>query len=165
MSSNQLIKIAKITSPHGVKGEVKLFLYTENLATQSYPRYYLEENEVKISFRGFKGKTSIANIENITDRNQALEIKNQYLYINHDDLEDIKDPNAFYIDDLIDCLVLDQEDRDFGQIIDIQNHGAGDILAIELNNGKTELYPFIKEIFPDIDLDKKQVKFIKPEVV
>jgi len=161
-NSAKFIQIAKITSAHSIKGEVKLFLYSEDIS--AYPRFYLKDQETEMSFRGFKGKTAIAKIKNIETRNQAETLKNEFIYINREDMPEPTE-GSFYFEDLIGLTVKNNKDKEAGKIVNVENFGAGDIITIEFNNGQTEQFPFSDATFPEIDLKEGVVKFEEPEIV
>ena len=103
MSVNDYIKIAKITKTHGVRGEVKLFLYTKNI--QQYKNFFISENKVEVAFRGFKADNAIAKIEGVSDVDQAKSLQNEFLLIQKIDLPKTND-KSFYYADLVGAKIL-----------------------------------------------------------
>jgi 16S rRNA processing protein RimM len=162
LQAKHYLKIAKIIKTHGIKGEVKLLLYSENIT--QYEDCYLANHKVKIRFRGFKENNAIAKIDNIDNLDEAQNLKNAFLFIKKTDLPKIKDSSFYYVD-LIDSKVLHNQEV-IGKVTNAVNYGAGDILTIYfLKNEKEEDFPFTDEIFPKIDLKKKEIIFIKPEII
>ena len=161
MSVNDYIKIAKITKTHGVRGEVKLFLYTKNI--QQYQNFFISENKVEVAFRGFKADNAIAKIEGVDDMDQAKSLQNKFLLIQKTDLPKTSD-KSFYYADLIGAKIL-VNNNVIGEVSDVANYGAGDIITIAFLNNKNEAFPFTDEIFPEIDLKKYEIKFNRPDVI
>ena len=64
------------------------------------------------------------------------------------------DEEEFYIEDLI-GLNIKNKNETIGKVIQVMNHGAGDILEIKFNNDATELFSFTKENFPSVDIKNK----------
>ena len=68
------ILIAKITSPHGIKGEVKLISYSENSSDlEKYSSIFAKYNKnykIKLIIN-IKRNIYIAKINDINNRNQA----------------------------------------------------------------------------------------------
>ena len=92
---SDLVKIGKITSPHGIKGEVKFFCLGETQNLEIYKEFYIDEAIREISFRGQKDKTFIAQISGIEDRNQAEELKGKEVYVASEALPKLKSNNEF----------------------------------------------------------------------
>jgi 16S rRNA processing protein RimM len=61
--------------------------------------------------------------------------------------------------------VVDIDRNIIGTIINLYNYGAGDIVEIEFNNKQKELFPFVDEYFPEIDLKIRKVLFIRPQYI
>jgi 16S rRNA processing protein RimM len=166
LSNSHLVKIAKITSAHGIKGEVKVFCYgiPENILT--YQNFFLEnqDNKIEISFRGQKESNFIAKIENIETRNQAESLKNQEIYIPQTDLPET-DKDEFYIENLIDMDVIDKSGKKIGKITSVSNYKAGDIITIEYSNNKKADFIFSTSNFPEINQKENTITFHPPEEV
>lgn len=167
MSKENFIKIGKITSSRGLKGDLRVYLYTEIANLSLYKKYYLEKSDIidiKFYPNQSKNNTIIATITGINDRTQADTLKNKNIYIKQDQLPKIKNKDTYYVTELINLQVINQNNIILGTIIDVINHGAGDNLIIEFNDNNVTEYPFLKTIFTKIDLKNKQVTFIAPEI-
>ena len=56
----------------------------------------------------------------------------------------------FYFADLIGLPVVNMKQEVIGKVGGVHNFGAGDIIEISAPEKKSELYPFTKELFPEI---------------
>ena len=165
MDNSKFITIAKITSMHGIKGAVKILLYGDKEGFLSYQEYYIDNKKVNISVKNKNSTQLIIQIEHISDRNQAETLRNKLIQIKKSDLKEIINQDDFYIEELINLTVIDQNSQIIGKITEIVNYGAGDNVTILFSNDKTSQYPFIEEIFSEINLEKMQITFIKPEII
>lgn len=167
--SEKKILIGKIVSVFGVKGEVKIMSYCQNLSDiGKYQIFDKNDQEIKIKIRKSQELQNplIAQIEGIQDRNQAELLRNKELFTNRSDLKKLP-KNEFYHTDLIGLSVLDEATKkEIGKIVNIADFGAGAIIEIEfLEKVKNQLtdFHFNKETFPQIDLQKGFVTFNAPE--
>ncbi len=164
------LKIAKISIPHAIKGEVKLYLYSSLDDIKKYQKnnniFFLgeEKKEIKFFIRG-SSKNTIARISDINSREEADSFRNQEIFVKKNKLEKL-DENEFYLDDLINLQVFDEDNKKIGGITSVSNNNAGDILEISfLADEKKEQFIFNNINFPKIDLKKKTIHFIYPEVI
>jgi 16S rRNA processing protein RimM len=165
MDNSKFITIAKITSMHGIKGEMKIFLYGNKNDFLAYKEYYIDNKKVNLSIKNKNSPQLIIKITDIIDRNQAEELRNKLITIKKSELKDLKEHGDFYIDELVNLSVIDQKSQIIGKVLEISNHGAGDNITILFTDEKTRQYPFIKNIFSKVNLEKMQITFIEPEII
>ena len=65
--------------------------------------------------------------------------------------------NQFYVFDLIDCEVKTSKNIFLGNIINIDNFGAGDLIKIKKDNNKSFYIPMNEENVVKVDLKKKLI--------
>ena len=69
----------------------------------------------------------------------------------------------FYHADLIGLSAVDPQGKRIGEIVAVQNYGAGDLLEIRLaGSGKTELVPFTEATVPEVDIAAGRVVVAMP---
>lgn len=163
----KLICIAKIVAAHGIKGAVKIKSFTEDpLSVADYPVLYNKDASVEyeVEVQSCNKDVLISYIDGISDRNEAELLKGKELYVYRDDFEEEGD-EEFYYEDLVGLRVKLENGKEHGVIKSIQNYGAGDIVEVQLrNNNKKELYPFIVEIFPKINVKSGMVIIVPPHI-
>ena len=97
-------------------------------------------------------KGVVARLKGIGDRTAAEALKGVELYVDRDRLPAAAE-GEFYHADLIGLAAVDPEGRQIGEIVAVQNFGAGDLLEIRLaGSGKTELVPFTEATVPEVDI-------------
>ena len=132
--SDDKLVLGGISGVFGVKGWVKVFSETDPLENiLSYSPWFIEVNK---QWRAFKvvdgkkhGKAVIAQLEGINDRDRAEDLKRARIAINPSQLEATSE-NEFYWRDLKTCSVVNQAGYEFGQVVDILETGANDVLVI-----------------------------------
>ena len=148
------ICIARIGAPHGVRGAVKLWTFTEDplavtqygpLATRDGARSF----EVATA-REAKGHL-VATLKGVATREEAERLNGIDLYIARDKLP-ATDDNEYYHPDLIGLAAVNAANEPIGRVSAIHNFGAGDIIEIAPPHGATMLLPFTNAVVPSVDL-------------
>lgn len=158
------LEIGKITSTHGIKGEVRVEPWCDSPEfMKQFKVLYLDkkgEKAVKIKVRPH-GHMAIAKIEGIDTVEEAAKMRNRVLYMKR---SEAKLPEGHhFIAELIDCKVIDADDesKTYGTVTDVSETGANDVWHITDENGKEYLIPAITSVVIDIDVISGIIK-IKP---
>ncbi len=148
--------VAKIGAAHGLRGEVRLQVFTENPdAILSFGELESEDG-TKIfrvaSLRPAKGHF-VAKLKDVNDRNASELLTNIELFVARDKLPKIEDDGAFYHADLIGLRVEDKTGKSYGVVIAVRNFGASDLLEVGEPMSKSgTLIPFIDQFVPEVDV-------------
>ena len=159
----QYLEIGKITSPHGVKGEVKLEVYADAPeALKKIKTVYFDKNgekpiEVELS-RVHKDRLLI-KLRGVNSMDDGNSLRGKILYAHRDSI--IKDKNSIFIEDLKGVNVIDVDSNvSYGIITDVLFTGANDVYVI--NDGeKQRLIPAIKDVVIETDVESGVMK-IRP---
>ncbi len=156
---SKLICIAKIGAAHGVRGEVRLWTFTEDpLAVLRYGP--LMSKDGTRSFEVTKAREAkdhlVATLKGVTDRNAAERLNGLELYIARDRLPE-PDADEYYHADLIGLAAETTAGAPLGRVLAIHNFGAGDIIEIAPPSGSTLLLPFTNAVVPTVDLTNGRV--------
>ena len=146
-----LIKVGKITTTHGIKGEVKI-MGDNPCFRKDFPHaLYLDLNpmiEVHIKqVKNQNGKLIIA-FKEFNDIKKVEKYKGINILADKDTL-DALDDNEYYIHDLIGLEVFNQNDQFRGVVKDVREYPQGFYLDLDYE-GKTVLVPFIDEFIEDV---------------
>ena len=146
--------VARIGAAHGVRGQVKLWTFTEDpfavtrygaLSTKDGARQF-EVTQAREA-KGFL----VATLKDITSRNDAERLNGVELYVSRDKLP-ATDADEYYHADLIGLAAVTAADEPLGRVVAIHNFGAGDIIEIAPPSGPTMLLPFSNAVVPTVDL-------------
>ena len=152
------IKVGKITSPVGIKGEVKVYPYTDYLERfEELEELQADGDIVRIEKVRYKNEMVILKFEGIDDRNAAEVMRNKFLTIGKDELREL-DEDKYYIFDLIGLEAVDQEGHHLGTVTDVIQNSAQDLYEITTDNGKKNLVPAVYELVTDIDINNGIMK-------
>ena len=169
-SSKTKLRVGRLVKAHGLKGALKLELYTDSpdqrfRAGQELELQVPETSEwfgktIKVAELRFYNQSPVLFLEGIQDRSQAETLVKAILLI-ETDLEQLpEDPEAWYDHQLVGLTALVGEEV-VGKVIRVDHLPAQDLLAIETSNGEV-LVPFVKQIVPSVDIQKGQVVLTPP---
>ena len=154
------ILLGHIASAHGIRGEVLIKTHTgEPEAIAGYGPLEDEAGQKKfeISVVRVTPKGVIARVAGVTDRNAAEALARTALYVARELLPE-PDAAEFYHADLIGMRVVSPDGSPLGEVVDVLNFGAGDILEIRREGAsETELIPFTNACVPKVDLAARVV--------
>lgn len=161
------IALAVVTQPHGVKGQVKIKSFSDPAdGFADYPELTdARGNPVKLRLGGVAQGLFIASIAGLTDRNEAEKWRGRELGIPRSALKEIRDPDRFYIADLVGLTVVDTQGNSLGTVKAVENFGAGDLLEIGWAQGGSDYYTFTEANFPALDLEAGRITFIAPDIL
>ncbi|MBQ4596516.1 MAG: 16S rRNA processing protein RimM [Firmicutes bacterium] len=156
------IKVGKIVNAVGLKGEVKVYNYSDSSEIYEItPEMYIGDKLMKIENVRLQKNMVILKIAGMDDRNAAEAAKGREIFITEDDLPELKE-GEFYIRDLIGMVVTENEVV-LGKVKDVIQNTAQDVFEIERENGKQLLIPRVDEFVLDIDLDTREIKVSLPD--
>ncbi|ORU93981.1 MAG: ribosome maturation factor RimM [Cycloclasticus sp. symbiont of Bathymodiolus heckerae] len=157
---NAWLKVGNISGVFGVKGWLKIYANTdkkENIL--AYKPWYVERNkvrkEVKVKAGKPHGKTVIALLEGVDDRNEAEKWVGSDIYISSDQLPTLR-KDEYYWSDLIGLNVVTVAGEEFGVIKQMLETGANDVIVVE--GERERLIPFVlNQVVKTVDLDGQQM--------
>ncbi|HEY0236535.1 MAG TPA: ribosome maturation factor RimM [Afipia sp.] len=167
MSRDTRICVARIGAAHGVRGEVKLWPFTEDpLAVLNYGP--LSTKDGARHFEVVRARVAkdhlVATLKGVANRDDAARVNGVELYIPRDALPET-DEGEYYHADLIGLRAVDAQDGDIGKVVAIHNFGAGDIIEIAPAQGPTLLLPFTDAVVPSVDLAAGKVVIELPQEI
>jgi len=155
--TKKIVKIGVINSAHGVRGQVKIFPFTDDFFSHSPITDATGKRIFKLTRQGVKDKQLIASIDGITDRNEAELLKGVELFA------PASDETSQY--SLIGLEARLTDGNVYGRVTGVHNFGAGDILDLELDNQKTEMLPLRDEFVGGIHVDEGYLVVFPPDYV
>jgi len=166
--NDNLVCLGIITSPHGIKGAVKVKTFTEKPENISLYGELISGNEsYRIELVSVIGDNLvIATISGVNSRNEAELLRNRKLYTERNKLPKLNDENEFYQSDLMNMEVRLENNELYGYIESIHNFGSGDVLEISvISTKKNIMLSFTKEIFPHINVKDGYIALNMPEFI
>jgi 16S rRNA processing protein RimM len=161
------ICVARIGAPHGVRGAVKLWTFTEDpLAVRHYGPLLTKDGARQFEVthvREAKGHL-VATLKGIATREEAERLNGVELYVAREKLPDTS-ADEYYHADLIGLAAVNAAGEPLGRVIAIHNFGAGDIIEVAPSDGATMLLPFTNAVVPTVDLEGGRVVIELPDEI
>ena len=159
MKKKQLFHIGTFGKPVGLKGEIKIIMLNLEFNTlKSLNTYLLDEETMFWDFQYLKINNNklTGKLKKCNSINCAEKLNRKRIFIYRNNLPRNK-KNQFYIFDLINCKVKTPKNNLLGNIINIDNFGAGDLIKIGKTNNKSFYIPMNEENIVKVDIKKKLV--------
>jgi 16S rRNA processing protein RimM len=161
------ICVARIGAAHGVRGEVKLWTFTEDpFAVKRYGPLRTQDGARQFEVtqaREAKGHL-VATLKGIATREDAERLNGVELYVARDKLP-ATDEDEYYHADLIGLAAVTPLDEPLGRVVGIHNFGAGNLIEIAPPHGATMLLPFTNAVVPSVDLAGGRVVIELPDEI
>lgn len=152
------INIGKIVNVVGLKGEVKVYNYSDSVdAYVDTPEVYVGDKLTKIEKVRVQKNMVVLKLEGINDRDAAEKARGKLIYITEEDLPELEE-GEFYIRDLIGMAVYEENGQKIGEVSDVIQNSAQDIFEIETEENKKVLIPRVDEFVLDIDAESREIK-------
>ena len=156
------IKIAKIVNAVGLRGEVKVYNYSDDRERFEDLEEIIvsgkQETVRKIQGVRYQGNMVILKLEGVNDRNAAEALKESDVYITEDDLRELPE-DTFYVRDLIGMKVIDEGVYgEIGTLRDVIQNTSQDVYAVRTREGKDILIPAVKDFIKEVDMEGRVIR-------
>lgn len=160
------ICVARIGAAHGVRGEVKLWSFTEDpAAVAHYGPLETQDGTRCFEIEALRAAKDhfVARIAGVSDRDAAEKLRNIELYIPRARLPKIEEADTFYHADLVGLDAVTPDGARVGTVHALHNFGAGDIIEIApAGGGDPLMLPFNETTVPKIDVAARQIVVMPP---
>lgn len=152
---SDLVCVGAIAGAYGVRGELRVKSYCaapEDVATYGALTDEGSTRKFTLSLLHPIKNGFAARIAEVATKEEADALKGIALYARRDQLPTLPD-DEFYHADLIGLAVHDTGGVLLGKVKSVQNHGADDLLEVQLaGSSDTAFLPFTKAGVPTVDL-------------
>ncbi|MDO3410725.1 ribosome maturation factor RimM [Saccharibacillus sp. CPCC 101409] len=162
---SNFLSVGKVANTHGIRGELKIFPYTDfpEMRFAAGKELLLIEPEggsplkVKVIAAREQKNVYIVKLDGYDNINQVEKYKGWDVKVPKKEAVEAEE-NAYYFHEIIGCAVLDEHGQELGIVKDILTPGANDVWVVKGKGGKELLIPFIEDIVKDVDVQKKVVR-------
>lgn len=141
------VTLAAVVGAHGVTGEVRLKLFTEDLSL--YPALTVGGQPLTLKSLRAGPNGAVARFAEIGDRNAAEALRGAALTVPRSALPALAQ-GEYYHADLI-GLPCFADDKEVGFAVAIENFGAGDIVEVEDATGRRFMVPMGQAVTVEAD--------------
>lgn len=155
MSTDDIVVMGQIGAPFGIKGWVKVFADTEHPDSLfDYPVWYIETPKgwqaFEIENAELHTKNMVAKLAGVDDRDVAESFRKRKIGVPRSELPEPEE-GEYYWSDLIGLQVVNLAGEALGQVRELLETGANDVLVVQ--DGDTErLLPFVDAVVKTVDL-------------
>lgn len=170
ISNKTKLRVGRLVKAHGLKGAIKLELYTDSPEKRFQPGQVLElqvpetsiwfGKTVTVSELKFFNQSPVVFLEGINDRSSAETLVKAILLIETETDQLPEEPESWYDHQLVGLKAI-VEDLEVGVVSRVDHLPAQDLLAIETPAGEV-LVPFVKQIVPEVDITKSLLRLTPP---
>ncbi|MBT1017757.1 ribosome maturation factor RimM [Canibacter sp. lx-72] len=165
------LRVARLTKPHGLKGALKLELYTDNPELRFTPGavFYLQVPRDSVWFNKTITLTQLRWFNNvpvgffdeISDRTVAESAARAILWIDEATINAGAEENAWYDTELVGLSVREGE-KTLGTVESVEHLPSQDLLVVTTLDGATVLVPLVNEIVPEVNTAEGYVVVTPP---
>jgi 16S rRNA processing protein RimM len=164
--TDTLVQVGEIIKPHGIRGEVKIYSYSEEpenfvhykkVVLQASPGSGTKTYNIVKSRK--QGKLAIMQLEGIVSREEAENLQGSTVWVKKTDFPQL-DAGEYYWHQLIGLQVHTDTGSDLGKVAGLFSTGAYDVLVVT-GGDREYLIPVQDEIISAVD-EKNGELFIAP---
>ncbi|XP_047945100.1 uncharacterized protein LOC125191741 isoform X1 [Salvia hispanica] len=189
-SASEFVETGYIFGVHGFQGEVRVKANTDFpelrfskpgtrwLKQQASGSETIQEIEL-VDGRGHPGQSWLVKFNNINSAEEARKLVGSTILVRDDDRPELEEGD-FYTHDLIGMkVILKESGEPIGTVVNIFNSGASDLLHVKLtssrkipdqtektgegDSGPLVWVPFVEEIVPTVDVEKREMLITPPK--
>ncbi|KQM83216.1 ribosome maturation factor RimM [Agromyces sp. Leaf222] len=153
------LRVGRLTKAHGLKGAIKLELYTDDPERRFVPgaAFSLQvpadspwhgKHLVLRELRWYNGMP-VGFFDGVDDRSAAEALLKAILWVENVDQEEAE-PDAWYDHQLVGLAVV-REGAKVGEVVRVDHFPAQDLLIVKTATGEV-MVPFVQAIVPEVDV-------------
>jgi 16S rRNA processing protein RimM len=158
-SLKDLIIVAEIIKPHGLKGHLKFFFYNEDSNSLVddefiYLSDHLDVLKLRVENINLISSTPLIKFYDINTRQEAEKYRKYKISVPKTALK--KDDNTLYLFDFIGCDVYFDK-KLIGLVKDVVTFSGNDLLLVETNEKKEHYIPINKKLIEFFDIEGRKL--------
>jgi 16S rRNA processing protein RimM len=157
------VTVGRIGRPHGIRGEVTVEVLTDEPDERfaSGAAVFVGDDVRHVLRSHWHSGRLLLTFEGVDDRNAAELLRGSLITVDRPDDEQ-PDDGAFYDNTLIGCSVFLVTGESVGEVTDVVHLPAHELLTVRTPQGSDAYIPFVSEIVPEVDVDRRRVVIDPP---
>jgi len=149
------ITLGQIIKPRGLKGELKVKPFSDDLAQfQSFREVFVGTTpfcvlEVKVS-----PPFVYLSLEGVDSLDAGERLRGKEVSVRRAEIDEAEE-GEYFISDLIGCKFMSGELE--GVVVDVHQFGSADVIEVKLKNGKKMSFPHLLKLGLSINIQKKTI--------
>lgn len=161
--SEERVPLGKIVGVHGLKGELKIYLYASGIEVADTVESLKSSREtvfidgLPYILKGLKRHKAVmlVKFEGVSKREDAEALIGKDVFVKKGELPDLDD-DEYYAFEIQDMEVSSLDGRDLGKVVNIFSTGSNDVYVVEGPLGEI-LIPAIKDVIVKMDVPGKKM--------
>ena len=159
---SEMVVMGRVVAPYGIYGWLKIQPETETMDSLfDYPEWWIGRTDglrnmpwQKFTVETVKihVDTLLVKLHGIDDRDAAMALKSKHVAVPRDQLPEPEE-DEYYWSDLIGLQVSNQQQDALGEIVDVFETGANDVLVVK--GERERLIPFTAQVVLEVDIAGK----------
>jgi 16S rRNA processing protein RimM len=176
MRKDELVKLAFVANPHGIKGEAEVRLLNpdkEESVLDEGMKVWLFPSGPKSKLRGEGeewvieklrfGNKVICQFEGLKDRTHLESLIPFEIYLSREEFPEPEEDEVYLVD-LIHLDVINEAGERIGFLEGVSDNGMQYLFEVRLEpKGEKVTLPYVEAFFPKIDLENKKITMVMPE--
>ncbi len=170
ISSSTKLRVGRFLKAHGLKGAIKLELYTDSPNERFVPGAVLElqvpeespwfGKSVTVSELKWFNSSPVLFLKDVADRTQAESLIKAILLVEQPLDVSPQEPDAWYDHQLAGLKVI-RDGAEIGTLLRVEHMPAQDLLVIKTEEAEV-LLPFVKVFVPKVDIQAGVIEITPP---
>ncbi len=161
MTDSEVLYIGDAVALHGISGEIRLHVVADSPDfAKQFKRFFCEGKECTVQRLRIHKNCAVIKFDGVDNPDAARLLVGKGFFIARDDVKLPK--GSYFIADILGFEIVDNDTGAvYGQLTQVQNHGAGDIYYIKTPSGEELLFPAVAQFVARRDFEAKRI-FITP---
>jgi len=157
----ELVEVGKIINTHGLKGEVKVLPFSDDptrfkMYQSVFIKGSLGDFEYSISSVKIIKKTAVLGLVGIDHIEAAERLKGGQVFVLESAVPALPE-DAFYVKDLVGCVVTDETIGLLGILHDVIFTGSNEVYVVKREGKRDLLIPALKSVILDINILERTI--------
>jgi 16S rRNA processing protein RimM len=163
----ETVAVARIRSPHGVRGGVAVDVLTDVEGRLGVGRELLlvgprgDRRRVRIRISKPYRTGRILAFDEFGSRDEAAELKGSVLEVPRDQVPPAEE-GSWYQFELVGCACEDAAAGELGRVVEVIEDGGGQLLRVE-DRERSLLVPFVEAFVTAVDVERRRIGLRLPE--
>ncbi len=165
--TDQFVEIGVVGRPHGIRGEMRVFLHnpkSEHVSSLKNILIKLDGEVRPYAIRNVRRASDhyILSLKDVTTREQAQQFKGGVLYVERDSLPE-PDADEFYVDDLVGLEAWDG-DALLGKVSSSREAGGIEVVNVMGDDQEMEI-PLVEDFVIEVDIKGGRILFCDTDIL
>ena len=159
MEKQEFLSVGKILNFRGLNGEAKVgYTKGKDKELSELKEVWVKGIKLDIERIRFHKQFALIKFKQINSIDELIEFKGENIYITKDEMKKSLQEDEYLISELVGINVFDDSGDLMGVVKSVGSNGGNDILCIVNDKMEKEfLVPFVQELVPIVDLDKRKI--------